>query len=609
MSTRRMMPALYRGGLPLLVLLAVGCDGGVIDPGEDPPADDPCSQAWDDVEVDLHDGCAAADVPEQWDLVQTWSWGQEYACSTVHAGPILDVDGDGAGDTDQPMQVWMQSKGPDGMDLYEALVDLGGTVHATVEHEARGSYGTIADVEPDLPGMEYVVSYSPEGADVDEIALYSGEDRIWQLALPQEAAAPPWITDLEGDGAAEVIALPYVLDAVTGQIVFEVEDAPGGRMSWPIAADLDLDGRREIISATTNGQQEIRYYDSEGALRSTCWHGEWNWAVTAFAVADVDDDPELEVVAATTGYLVVCDTDGTVLAEVSIDAGQPGLVGVGQLDQDPAVEFVVADYNGITAVDDDFSLLWQTSVLSDQHGMGHSPMTLADLDGDGRHEVIVRVWETLAVLDGDGVELARLSNAECNCSYWIGAPAVVDVDADGLAEIVVPAWPDVAVVENPLGGWDVAGADEPWANIDKFPGDRTLDGQVTGPADEPWTDPSTNVWQGLPAASAEIDVWADLSGEIVDVCEHEGTATVTAYVNNHGPDDTDADVVVVLRSSDGVDLGQATLPAGLPTATGRAVGIEIAAADAVDTLELIVDEGGAIPECDEGNNHATWTEE
>ena len=613
-----------------LVLLQVGCDG-VVDIAPDPdddsspgPADDDdspgddddvsgdddsglCDDAeWPDREVEIHDDCLVEDPAGLWDLQVTYAYIEESSCGTIHAGNIVDVNGDGVISTADPRQLWLATSSNPTPER-NVLLGHDGTEYAAVTEDMRYSSGTLGEVDPTSPGLEYVATSYFWDLDADRLGLYGPAGVLWEVDLLENTTHFPWLTDLEGDGQLEVLTGRHILDASNGDSLGELEGFPADGPSRTVAADLDLDGEREILAMTVWDPQNVNLYDAQGGYLNTCWTGHWYAASPAWAVGDLDGDPQGEFVVATTGYAVVCDSDGTMIAETQILAASPALVGLVQLDADALPEIVVSDAFAVIALDTDLTELWSYDGTPGEVEWNWQPMSVADLDGDGFHEILIRDMDTLIILDRHGDVVTSLQD-HATCSSWIGAPAVVDIDADSLAEIVVPAWPGFAIVENPHGGWLVDGAEEPWPSIDKYPGDRTLSGGIPAPTDVHWADPRTNVWQGLPAAPTDDIGWGDLTGEIADVCPESPDAVVTVYVDNHGWSDVGADCVVQLRSmADGTVLGATSVAAGVPSATGRAAQFTIPESALADGLELLVDATSVVPECDETNNSCTWS--
>ncbi len=468
-------------------------DGG----GDDDLADDDVGD--DDVDELPSDDDTAPDLME---LVQTFSWEVENSCATIHAGTMIDVNGDGHTDAGDPKQLWIDADGHPYGTPREVLVGHDGTEYASIPTDVLAhSYATLGEVHSASLGMEFVLSHSLPGEEHDWLGLYDATgSALWSVPIPEGSATRPWLTDLEGDGQEEILLGHAIYSAVDGQLLRELEDLEQNATPVTVAADLDLDGTREILAMRGEPPQEIRLYDADGTIENVCWTGDWiEGAGAAFAVGDLDGDPEGEFVAATTGFVVICDADGSLLAEGPVVAAHPTLVGLGQLDGDELPEIVVSDAYGILALDTDLSPLWtHDGSPPDPYDWDWVPITLADFTGDGRHEILIRQFGTLTILDADGAVVSTISG-NSTCSSSVGAPAVTDIDGDGLGEIVIPAWPAFAIVENPHGGWLLDGADEPWPDVNKFPGDRTLWGGVPAPTDVHWDDPRTNVWQGLPA--------------------------------------------------------------------------------------------------------------
>ena len=110
----------------------------------------------------------------------------------------------------------------------------------------------------------------------------------------------PAVADLDGDGAAEVIAAAYslvILDGDSGTLEKRID--PAGGRQWPslVVADLEPDGSLEIITA--HGEGYLHVFNHNGVLR-------WSRQPTpgselrSLAVHDLEPDGDLEIIVAST---------------------------------------------------------------------------------------------------------------------------------------------------------------------------------------------------------------------------------------------------------------------------------------------------------------------
>jgi len=572
------------------------------------PSDGCADEVWPDLEVEVSEDCCEDPGEALWDMQVMLSFEGETNCGPVHVGHMLDANGDGLVNTYDPMQVWSHRS----MNVRAELITHDGVLSAYILDDARTISASIGDVDPSLPGMEFVAGFDPEWtSDYNKLAMWdaAGNGPLWMIDIPEASHSRPWLTDLEGDGTVEVLSGAYVVDGITGTVLATLDGMPPDDTGPPVAADLDLDGTQEIIATSEYDNQVTGLFAPDGSLLHTCWTAAVNWSHTAYAIGNFDDDPEGEFLAAGNHMIQVFDTDCTVMYSAAFHLYQPSVLGIGELDGDPYPEVVMSSSgDGLIALDHDLTEKWNW-----QHGgvnENHSPFALADLDADGLHEILIRPSPELVVLDGAGAEVLTFTAPDCNCSSWIGAPSVVDIDADGLAEIVMPAWPTMAIVENDFGGWPLDGSDEPWTWVEKFPGSRTPDGQVPTPTTRPWQDPHTNVWQALPVGSSAVVPHPDLVLGDIDVCTEEDSnrALVTAYLANQGPLTIYEDVAnFAYRPTDGTFLDDSVLQPPLLSGQSRPIQFSIHVDDLADGLEIRADVLEDISECEEGNNSATWS--
>ena len=374
----------------------------------------------------------------------------------------------------------------------------------------------------------------------------------------------PGLVDLNGDGRLEIVAPFYstfVFDA-KGRLLGK-GTATKGRVYAPgVAADLDRDGRQEIVIGGNEGSVAA-YEFRAGQLRlergwpaSTCSGGDCPEA-RGMAAADLDGDGRIEIVVTTTNtsatgsQVFVFDAAGSVyrpkdapatawprfntLSGKGNDADFNGAgnhgygaygenVGIGNLDDDPQLEIVVTfDNHQINVFNHDGTsvlaspwytnresghagrrlgwgqfIRWLSPAVEDNHYQRHvgpwpdvrstmwlqwtaSPPSVADLDRDGRNEVIglpnaemKEPYETQAyafmVLDGahdGGVRSARRHRGFVTLPLtgkpavrpdgdWyppsgIPAPTVVDIAGDRRPEIVASVPDGFVYAVGPTG--------------------------------------------------------------------------------------------------------------------------------------------------------------
>jgi outer membrane protein assembly factor BamB len=247
--------------------------------------------------------------------------------------------------------------------------------------------------------------WSQVGVHVDQAADLRGYANCGVEHRPNFANTAPAVADLDGDGTPELIVVGNVYNCATSPytdlyeipIVLKADRTrwSGGGFDWTalpapepgsgpvsqdfnviesaapnaVTADLDGDGRLEILYASYDGRLHAYWLDKTE-------RGAWPFDVPGSgirfasepAVADLDNDGKAEVIFASwpqkgggqTGQLIVLDAEGRQLHAVSLPApgagadwnGGLGAPTLANIDGDPDLEAVVGtSHSGAVAFD------------------------------------------------------------------------------------------------------------------------------------------------------------------------------------------------------------------------------------------------------------------
>lgn len=487
----------------------------------------------------------------------------DYSTGTLYA-----LSGDGAGEH------WRRSLGVDPMGVAAADVDGDGLVNIVV----RGAKGLCA-LEPD--GTEL---WCNAGAAYS----YNGG---------------PTVTDLDGDGRAEVIASGVVADGVTGATLATGVCASGA--TFPVVGDLDGDGLKEIVC----GAEVFR---ADGTLAWSHGVGAYNYG--ALVDVDLDDVPEVLVTGWGAG-IKLYSWDGMELASLN-SAGMYSAACVADLDGDGLPNIAVPSQTQLEVYDADLKLQWSLPTVDMS---GAASCSAFDFDADGAYELVYADEHTLSVLDGaSGVPLFQWGD-HASGTMW-EYPTIVDVDNDGSSEIVVfesfYGNDGLVVIGSSTNSWPPTGPN--WAQY-AFDGGNVSDaGAVLPDPPPPWRDGGFVHARPPGFLDSASGTWSttrgapDLGIDVTDLCVadcEDGPVSVSLSATNRSDQDTDAVVVLYADEETGLrEVASATItlrsasrsdplvfdlrPGDLGTYGVRAT---IARAD-----------GGS--DCDPADNEARWTD-
>ncbi len=369
-----------------------------------------------------------------------WSWsptnGETYSIVTALVANLTDDNGDGAIDLcDTPEVIVVAgpptSGGQPGAPGHIYLLD--GKTGAqemmfptTVDNTVTPALGDLDhDGIPEIVTVDqtgHLFAFSNTGAvKFGPAGLWAGDHYSGAIAL----------ADMDHDGEVEIIGGNTVFDH--NGVVKWTAAAPQATWNASTVADLDGDGYMELVLGAAA-------FHHDGTLY-------WNTNLAGGypQVANLDDDPEPEVLLTNTNGVSLINHDGTIkyqdLRPTGVAAGfttwiRPATIH--DFDGDGKAEYAMSSASFYTLYNADGTIKWSTPV-SDSSGIAAG--TAFDFLGDGTAEAMYADEQFLFVFGPTGQPLFSMPRTSGTLSEY---PVVADIDNDGSAEIVV--------VSNTLGG-------------------------------------------------------------------------------------------------------------------------------------------------------------
>ncbi len=305
----------------------------------------------------------------------------------------------------------------------------------------------VADLDGDcMPDVVFSTfaggNYGADG--VIRAVRGDGAGELWTVtdaglrAIPGAQLA---LADIDGDGKVEVFACHQskALMALNfdGTKKWISGDAPCGAYDAPFVADLDHDGKPEVVVG-------FAVHDAQtGALvgnpPAVPTYGSYGGYTTA-AELDGNAGNGMEIVGGGVAY----HRDGTLYwSNLQAIGGTVGYPAVGDLDGDgaPDVAGVVASTHSVWAWKHDGTVLWgpkdvNNGVATPQGPTGGGPPTIADFDGNGVPDVATAGGYGYLVLRGKDGSVLWQSTMTTDTSSRVTGSSVFDFEGDGAAEAV-----------------------------------------------------------------------------------------------------------------------------------------------------------------------------
>lgn len=261
------------------------------------------------------------------------------------------------------------------------------------------------------------------------------------------------IGDLDGDGSVELVAPSlngrlYVYrgdgqDAGDGTPLLWTSDLVGPAAE-PALADLDGDGDAEIVVVGKQGTFAF-HHDGQLAWSNTAVisHNsseDFGWGGPSIGNLDLDAEPEI-VISASGDALYVLDHQGNILYSDPLMSDTPTVPVLADLTGDGVLDIVVASEWTLKVIDffSGGGLAWSRElpdpiVVLGGAGAFGAP-AIADLDGDGRAEVIINWGHVVEALQDDGSLLWRYPTGR-NDLFKPSAVTIADVTGDGKPNVI-----------------------------------------------------------------------------------------------------------------------------------------------------------------------------
>jgi hypothetical protein len=572
-------------------------------------------------DVQAIDSCA--DVPGGFVPIVEWGAGDGESCRGVPA--VGDLDGDGRAEIVANFTAGFL---PGAAGAIVAL-EGDGTERWRVADASLGfATGlTLADVDEDgHPEIFGVKGYGiqmppPAGSATYSVVRYDWEGNfVWESErftyLDFDYATGVIVSDMDKDGSAEVVAGRVILneDGSTrgrgdkthgswGEMPNILGPDPVTEGSVVAVADLDLDGIEEVITGNT-------WYTPDGAVK---WHDSTQ-PDGMVAIANIDADPQGEMVVSSFNAIRVVDHDGHVLwGPLEIPgANIVSPVAIADVDHDGSPEIFAAGGNALVAFRADGSQLWQAEAIDESGATGPS---VFDFEGDGELDIVYIDEQNMSVFEGK-TGVMKFFNPEHASDTMMDYPVIADVDSDGQAEIVVAHanfTRALSVYGDQNESWGPARRvwNQHSYSINNINDDLTL------PVEGLQGFETHNTWHSATDTRFLDGTLKELSAELLETCEvdcEDGVLYVVGRVQNRAADPVLEDIPVALYALvDGIPQLVGQEVAGGPTppaSTGAPFAFRVAADIAAQATELrlvVDDDGSGLGvhfECDETDNTA-----
>jgi hypothetical protein len=222
---------------------------------------------------------------------------------------------------------------------------------------------------------------------------------------------------------------------------------------FTVVADLNHDGRQDVVIAHTNGKVGVMLGNGDGTLQAETTYATGTSFTASVAVADVNRDGKPDIVASNWGgeangdasvIVLIGNGDGTFQRAVAYDLGwgYDAQLAVADVDGDSKPDIVVLNGNGNGTGDVGVLLgngdgTFQRAATYNSGGSQPCSLAIGDLNGDGSQDLVITAFRSnsVSVLIGNGHGTFQ-SPVVYSASYPCSS-AVADLNGDGKLDVVV----------------------------------------------------------------------------------------------------------------------------------------------------------------------------
>ena len=300
----------------------------------------------------------------------------------------------------------------------------------------------------------YYFAFNPEG----DLGCYRDDGyEVWRKSLPL-IRSNPQLADFNADGVVELYIDKYILNAETGSLIYILPlsgcntfanstNIPNNTCTYTNSIASDFTASPGLELAAGNKVFELNIINTNDTTGNTYKMIEALPVVADgfTSASDIDMDGKMDVIVNRNsnyqngGGLWVWNprtSEVIAYAESGMDGSVPF---IGNLDNDCTMELGVTYKNELRVFDfDNTSILKLKYSVTTTDNSGFTGLTMFDFNQDGKTEIIYRDETDLMILDGSTGTI--LSSTPMNSITGAEFPIVADVDNDGEAEILVNGY-------------------------------------------------------------------------------------------------------------------------------------------------------------------------